>query len=136
MSAQAYSTTLLIKATPSEGRAIEKDLTFTAEAAPVQLDIDVADSTTDEEVTVAIDFSALKLLLIIVDGELTIETNDGAAPDDTITMGGDDEEVYVWTEEDQDTVILTADVTALYLTNASGATVNFKLLAVYDVTPG
>jgi len=135
MAAVTYTTTLLVKATPADGRAIEKELAFSAEAAPVQIDVDVPDSSTDLEVSCLIDFSELKLLMIVVDGELTIETNDGAAPDDTIGMGGSDEEVYVWTEEDEDTVVLTADVTALFLSNSSGSTVRFQLLAVYDVTP-
>ena len=134
--ATAYTTTLLVKATPSEGRAMEKELSFTSEAAPVQLDVDVPDSSTDLEVSCQLDYDKLKLLVIIVDGVLTIETNDGTTPDDTLSMGGSDEELYLWTAEDEDTVFLTADVTKLFLTNSSGATVNFRLLAVQDVTPG
>lgn len=134
MAAETYTSTVLIKVV-TPGRSYEKSLSFSAESAPIEIEIDVPDESTDLEVLCAIDFSALKLLYIEVDGVLTIETNSGDAADDTITMGGDDEEVYLWTEEDLDTVKITADTTKLFLTNASGATVRFRLVALQDITP-
>ena len=132
--ATSYAGTILVKAT-TPGRNYEKELSFSAEAAPVEIDVDVPDSTTDDEVNCAIDYSQVKFLLILVDGALTIETNDGSSPDDTINLGGDNEELYLWTEEDIDTLKITADVTKLYLTNSSGATVNFRLVCLQDPTP-
>lgn len=93
----------------------------------------VPDSTTDQQVNVAIDVSAIQSVYILSDQALTVETNNGTTPDDTITLVANTP--YIWHTGSYFTNLLTTDVTALFLTNASGSTATFDLRCVYDSTP-
>jgi len=112
--------------------SIPKKITVTADSE-ANYELAVADESTDLAANVAIDFSAVKLLYIVSDQDLTIETNDGSSPDDTLTLVAN--KPLVWFEDCGYTNPLSADVTAVYLTNASGtdATLNIKVLQ--DATP-
>ena len=108
--------------------------TYSAESN-VTLEVAVPDSTTDKEVVVAIDVSQLVSIVMVSDQDLTIETNDGDTPDDTIALAAN--VPYVWNADQYgyaDTK-LTVDVTALYLTNASGAAATFRAEILQDPTP-
>jgi len=96
--------------------------------------LDVAGSTTDKEVVVAIDVSQIKELIIKASVDMTLETNDGTTPDNTIALKANF--AYVWAKDySYDTCKLTVDVTKLYLTNAGATAGTFELLCVYDSTP-
>lgn len=112
--------------------SIPKKITVTADSE-ANYELAVADESTDLTANVAIDYSAVKLLYIVSDQDLTIETNDGDTPDDTLTLVAN--KPLVWFEGCGYTNPLSADVTAVYLTNASGtdATLNIKVLQ--DATP-
>jgi len=101
--------------------------------AESKLEVAIADSVTDQQVNVAIDVTAVKSILMTSDQDLTVETNDGTTPTDTINLIAG--VPYLWTTDQYFTNLLTADVTALYLTNSSGATANFDMECVYDSTP-
>lgn len=97
------------------------------------VDETVADSVTDQEITISIDVSAIQSIYIISDQALTVETNNAGAPVDTITLVAN--VPYIWHTGSYFTNILDTDVTALFLTNASGSTATFNLRCVYDSTP-
>lgn len=93
----------------------------------------IADGQTDLQVNVAIDVTAVTCFIITTDRAITIETNDGGAPDDTITLSAG--ETYMWTNTQNDTFKLTADVTAFFITNASGGNARVQCKFLYDATP-
>lgn len=114
------------------GRVVQNK-TITVESI-VEKDLTIPDSTVDQEVVIALDVSAVSYFYIVSDQALTVETNDGSSPDDTLTLVAN--HPYLWTSDDYDTFLLdTADITALYLTNASGSTANVKIRAGQDATP-
>jgi hypothetical protein len=102
-------------------------------SSKVSLDETVASGSTDLLINVAIDVSAVKSFILLSDQAVTIETNNGAAPDNTIVLVAN--VAYVWTTDSYDTFKLTVDVTKIYVTNASGSTATIKLEALVDATP-
>jgi len=93
----------------------------------------VADSQTDQLLVMSLDVSAVKSFWMVSDQALTVETNDGTTPADTIVLVAN--VPYVWCTDSYDTFLLGTDVTALYLTNASGSTATLKIEAVVDPSP-
>jgi hypothetical protein len=97
------------------------------------VDVPVADSESDYEILIAIDVSTVKSIYIVSDQDVTLETNDGGTPVDTISLKAN--VPYVWHTDSYDTLQLTTDVTAFYITNASGSTANIKTRVLEDSTP-
>lgn len=92
-----------------------------------------ADSTTDTLVAFTMDFSQLKMLTILSDQDLQIETNaDDATGGQTITLLAGIP--YHWIFGSGITNPITNDITALYVTNASGATANLQIMSLEDPT--
>ena len=88
--------------------------------------------TTDEEVALAVDISQLKVCVLYAAGALKIETNDGAAPDDTIDLDGT--EAFVWRDKylgDH----FTADITSnIFVTNVPATAVVLEGIIIVDPT--
>lgn len=97
------------------------------------VDTTVADSVTDQLEVISIDVSQIQLIYILSTQDLTLETNDSGTPVDTIALRAN--EPYIWFVNSYFTNILDTDVTAIYLTNASGSSATFNLRCVYDTTP-
>lgn len=114
------------------GSSVTQNVTLTAEAGQV-IDVSVPGSTTDLQVNVAIDVSQLTHIFLLSDGALTIQTNSGGSPDDTITLAAS--KPLVWYSGCGLTCPLTVDVTNLYLTNASGSAVALQIRLQSDATP-
>lgn len=115
-----------------EGLSIDLEETITG-GQWVTLDEDITDGTTDGLVALVLDVSQIQGYIITSDQAITLETNNGAAPDDTITLTADG--AVVWTPEDGSTKRhLQTDVTALYVTNASGSTANLRAWFLVDPT--
>ncbi|MBW3538770.1 MAG: hypothetical protein KY476_00720 [Planctomycetes bacterium] len=93
----------------------------------------IPDASTDLALTANIDVSALKSLYISSDQDITLETNSGAAPADTINLKADSP--LTWDDESSFANPLTVDLTALFATNASGAAATLKFYALQDATP-
>ncbi len=93
----------------------------------------VADAQTDKQITLSLDVSAVQAFYLVSDQAVTIETNNGSAPDDTLVLVAN--VPYRWTTDSYDTFKFTTDITALFVTNASGAAAAISLEAVVDPTP-
>jgi len=117
------------------GKSYTCDITESG-SARVNVEEAITDSTTDGQVIVpAIDVSALQLVYVYSDQDLTIETNDGTTPDDTLALKAD--EPYIWHVSALDTNLFTTDIgtNGIYATNASGATANLYMEFILDATP-
>ena len=92
----------------------------------------IAIGAADLEVIWQCDVSQVKLIIITADQDLTIETNNGTTPDNTISLKAD--LPYIWRMNDYNTLKLTVDVTKLYVTNGSGVATTLKIAGLYDPT--
>lgn len=114
------------------GRGISGTISNAAEGQQ-SIGVTVPDSTTDMQVDIAIDVSETKSIYMKSDQALTVETNNGGAPVDTIVLIAN--QPYVWYTNSYFTNQLETDVTALFLTNASGSAATFELELLEDPTP-
>lgn len=93
----------------------------------------IANSTTDGLVNWTCDYSTLRFLLIKSDQAITIETNSGSTPDDTFSIAANIP--FAWYYNSGITCPITADITAAYVTNASGSAANLTIISMTDATP-
>lgn len=112
---------------------VEKIQIKTATASQSIEDEPIADSETDFAVAFTLDVTACKAFFMVSTQDVTIETNDGATPTDTISLVAN--VPYMWTDASYHAFLLTADVTGLFVTNASGATANLTVFALSDPSP-
>ena len=94
----------------------------------------IANAETDLEITFSVDKSALQYVWIHSDQDITIETNDGAAPDDTITLKANKPEIW-YADCPHTSPFDSADVTSIFVTNSSGSTANLEIYGIVDPTP-
>lgn len=112
--------------------ALSRGLSFSGSSA-TEVSESVPTASTDAGIVIAIDVSAVKAFYIVSSAAITVETNDGSSPDDTLNLLAG--QPYVWHTGSYDSFLLTADVTVLYITNASGATANIEIRVLQDATP-
>ena len=86
---------------------------------------------TDTLITVGVDISEVVFFRIHSTTAATIETNSGSAADDTINLIAG--VAYEWQTTDYDPLLLTADVTKIYVTNAAATVITIEVLQ--DATP-
>lgn len=110
---------------------LEKTIT---EGAENNLSIVVADGVTDEAHEWHCDFSAMTSLFVSSDQDVLIETNNSASgsADDSWELKAN--QPIDWMEDDVMACPLTADVTMLYITNASGAAATIEIRELEDST--
>ncbi len=117
----------------SGGRSIGSNKSY-AGAAQQSISEVVNSSTTDLEITISIDVSAMVMLVMKCDQDVTVETNSAGTPDDTIALKA--KVPYAWNaDNDSFTTKLTTDVAALFLTNAGATNATFELEVLSDPTP-
>ena len=105
---------------------------FTGSGA-ISISESVSNGGTDVQINVAMDVSALKSVWINSDQAVTLETNSGSAADETISLLAN--QPYIWYTGSYFTNLLATDITAIFITNASGATATIQIEATYDATP-
>lgn len=127
----SFSHTLTEKIT-TDGHSVEKSNTYTG-GLQVSLSEAVADSETDYEIVVTMDVSEIESVMIVSDQDVTLETNSGDTPDDTLSLVAG--VPYVWTSDSYHVCLLTTDITSIFITNASGSEATLKIEAVIDPTP-
>lgn len=93
----------------------------------------IANGQTDKVVTFTADQSAMSAFWLMSDQIVTVETNNGTTPTDTFVLTAN--EPLVWVSTGEYTNPITADITAIYITNASGSTANVEIGVLQDATP-
>ncbi len=106
--------------------------TFTGEAE-ANVSVSVPDSSTDFEITLGIDVSEIKSIVISSNQVITLETNDGTTPDDTFAITANNP--LIWNVDSPAANPFSADITALFVTNASGSAATFNVRCIVDATP-
>jgi len=115
-----------------QGRNLSKTNAHTASQS-ISIEETVADSTTDFQVNVAIDVSTIKAIIINSTQNVTLETNSGGAPAETIALLAN--VPLMWDENSYYANLLGTDIVALFFTNASGGVATVNIECVYDATP-
>jgi hypothetical protein len=114
--------------------SLEKINSYTAGNASQNIvDETIADGQTNKQLTYTLDVSAVKSFFMVSDQDVTFETNDGTSPDDVIALKAG--VPYVWNTDSYDAFLLGTDVTAIFITNASGATATLNIRASQDPSP-
>jgi len=115
------------------GRVIRNSNNYTGDASESR-SIDVPDSSTDLQVNLEIDITQIKAIYIVSTQNVTLETNSGSTPTDTIALLAN--KPYVWFSDSYFVNKLTADVTTgIFLTNASGSAAVVDIALTHDATP-
>lgn len=113
------------------GSPISKTKSVTDEG-DVTLEVAVADGQTNKLVACELDVSQCKALVLMATVAMTLKTNSSGSPADTIALSANVPLVY--SGDAAETNPLGTDVTALYLTNASGTDGTFHMKAIFDAT--
>ena len=107
--------------------------TFTG-SAKINVTEDIADGETDKLIShPSVDVSAVKVCYITSNYAILLEPNDGAVPDDPITLVGG--KPYLWKTADYASLHFGTDITSIHATNASGSTATVKFEWLLDATP-
>jgi hypothetical protein len=106
----------------------------------IEDDLDVSESRpvldaggTDQEVVKTIDVSQLKAVFIKTSEDITIQTNDPDAPDDTISIAAG--RALLWTYGCGMACPFSVDVTTLYITNDAATAPVVFIGVAFDPTP-
>ena len=114
------------------GDRIVKKTQSLSSSARLSLEESIADGQTNKQVAFALDVSQLKAIVINSSQNVTLETNSGSAADETISLLAD--VPYVWHYQSYHPCLLETDLTALFITNASGSAATLQIEALYDAT--
>lgn len=90
----------------------------------------VANSTTNGLIACAFPATGLKMFAICSDKDVTVKTNSSGSPQETWALKAN--QPKYWCENDPGSAPVAGAVTALYVTNSSGADATIKLIAGYD----
>lgn len=104
-----------------------------AGSSTVEVDEDVTTGQTNFQINVAIDVSTIKSIVINSTQNVTLETNSGGSPSETINLAAN--VPYKWHVGSYFANLLATDITAIFITNSSGSTANVTLRCVQDSTP-
>jgi len=113
------------------GRNVGATESITA-SSPGGFDVDVPDGSVDFLIHCPVDVSMIKGFILLSDKNVTVETNSGSVPDDTIVLVAG--KAYAYAINDYDAFILGTDVVDFFVTNSSGATANVVCQFIYDST--
>jgi len=98
----------------------------------ISFDGSIAAPTTNGLISLAFTQANLKSLCLFCDRALTIKTNSSGSPQETITLVAGQALVWSLAHDLIATCPFSDDVTALYVTLASGAAATFKVRAILD----
>lgn len=125
----------ILRGAITDGASITKRLTVSVEA---ELDLNISiPNGADQLVAFAMDVSQLKFIYIVADGVLVLETNSSGSPVNTITLAANAPFQWIFGDNpirDTANAVITTDITALYVTNATGGAVALQILTGYDPT--
>ena len=91
----------------------------------------IAAGTVDQEILLALDVSLLKMIVIQSDVNLTIKTNSSGSPANTLNIVANTP--YIWGEGDYNALLLTTDVSKIFVSVPGAAAANLQLLALVDL---
>lgn len=130
------ATGTLVQQITAGGETLTNAIGATDDALVFQ-DILVGTTVTDLESTVSVNKADISMLYILApDTTITMEVNDGAGAGGTVVLVADTP--FIWTTDSYATLTemgITADITALFFTNASGSIIStVKIRIIHDAS--
>lgn len=127
------ATTLTFLISLTEGSTVTSaSESISVEGVQKVVSASIPGETTDQQVVFSADVTQLEFLLISSTQAVTIETNDGTTPDDTLSIAAG--KPLWWRKSAGIDCPLGTDVTTLYVTNAGATAATLTILAGYDAT--
>lgn len=96
----------------------------------VSIEETVANATTNGLIACAFPATGLKMFAICSDRDVTVKTNSSGSPQETWNLKAN--QPFWWCENNPGSAPVAGAITALYVTNNSGADATLKVLAGYD----
>lgn len=96
----------------------------------VSIEETVANATTNGLIVCAFPATGLKMFAISSDRDVTVKTNSSGSPQETWNLKAN--QPFWWCENNPGSAPVAGAITALYVTNNSGADATLKVLAGYD----
>jgi hypothetical protein len=100
--------------------------------AELNIEESIPNASTDLQVACAFDVSKVESIMILSDQNVTLETNSGGSPANTINLLAN--VPYVWQKATYLANLFTTNVTSWFLTNSSGANATLKARILTDPT--
>jgi hypothetical protein len=94
-------------------------------------DVAAADATT--RMTIAIDVSAVKSIVLLSDQDVTIKTNNASTPDDELELSAG--VAYLWNTDTEGDFVFGTDITAVFVQNAGEEEARIQIDVIEDATP-
>lgn len=123
---------VITQAVAAGSESISKQKTYSA-AAMAEVSESIPDTSVDLQIVFTLDVSAVKSFYMVSDKAITIETNSGGVPANTLVLKAG--VPYLFNSDSYDTFKFTTDITALFVTNASGSAAQLEIKAITDPTP-
>jgi len=114
-------------------RSISAKNSYSAGAQLPSIDEVIPADSTEKEVVFALDISQLIAVVMLAEGDLKLETYNGAVLGDTIDLKAG--LPYIWTEDSYDACLITEDITTLKVTEAESEDKRLQIEGLYDPTP-
>lgn len=99
----------------------------------IQVDAAVGAGVSNKQVAAAFDKDTLSQVYIVSDQDVTMETNDGTTPDDSFSLSAN--KPFVWYAGCGIPNPFSADVTALFFSNAGASEATVQIRVLVDATP-
>lgn len=115
------------------GDALDARQSLVGTGGHPHVDESIADEAEDQLVSCAFTLAQLKVFAMVSTRALTVKTNDAIAPQETITLAANSPFVYI--PGSGVPVPFAGNVTALYVSNASGGTAALTIRGLVDATP-
>lgn len=96
----------------------------------IELDDDVAATTTNKEFDVAITIANIKSVCITCDKAVTIKTNSTSSPQETIVLTAG--KAIIWAFDHTEAGPFLGNITKFYVTNAGSAIARFRVSALLN----
>lgn len=116
------------------GEQIALNVTVSADGE-VNRNVELTALQADEQVVLNIDVSALSLLYVSSDVDVTIDTNSSSEPDDTLTVTADNPLVWYTGCGLPNPFASGTDVTQVFITNGDNEAGTVKIRVLLDATP-
>jgi hypothetical protein len=113
---------------PYNGGSISAVRNFSGDAQ-IALDTVIAPAASNQLFTLAIDVSQVKMLVMLAENAMTIRTNSSGSPANTVNLLAG--VPYEFGQGGYETLILTTDVTAIFVTSTLGG--RLRILAILDL---
>lgn len=95
--------------------------------------LSIPDATTDQQVDIAFNDARLKSIWISSSQTITVKTNSAGTPQETFTI--EPGHPLLWTEKMPIANPFAGNVTAMFVSNASGAQADVEIRVGHDSTP-